>query len=329
MSDNAVYVTVTIPETPGVTVSKVAASSGTSTGDGAQGATGATGPAGAEGSIGATGLQGPQGATGPAGDADVTYTNATEVPTTLGGISAGSTFDGATITEMFDSLLYPYQAPAWSSFSISGQGLTLEVGDAIAANAVFEWTATNTSNIADSSIDIIDVGNSNTSIATGLSYGDSPYTSTSDEIQKTTATTHQLKITADNSQGTEFSTTDTYRWRWRRYHGTSSDSTLDQAGILGLASSGLDTSVTGSYEFGAGGFNWWAWPSDWDPPTSFTNGGLPHAMVETNDAFFTETDANGFAYAEVSVVNQFSVAHTYHVYRSVNSFGGANTVAVS
>lgn len=338
MSDNAVYVTVTIPETPGISVSSVV--SGV---DGATGPVGATGPSGGptgatglpgiQGATGADGLQGATGltgATGPAGTGDdVLYTNATEVPVSIGGIAAGTTFDEATVTEMFDSLLYPYQAPAWSSFSISGQGLTLEVGDTIEANAVFEWTATNTSNIASASIEIIDVGNSNNVIATGLNYGDSPYTSTSVAIQKTTATTHQLKITAENSQGSPLNTTDTYRWRWRRYHGTSSDSTLDEAAIKSLATSALDTDVSTTYNFDAGGFNWWAWPSDWNPPTSFTNGGLPHAMVETNDSFFTETDANGFAYAEVSVVNQFTVAHTYHVYRSVNSFGGANTVVVS
>ena len=37
----------------------------------------------------------------------ITYTNATPTPTTIGGIPSGSTFSAATMTAMWDALLYP------------------------------------------------------------------------------------------------------------------------------------------------------------------------------------------------------------------------------
>jgi hypothetical protein len=43
-----------------------------------------------------------------------TYTNANPVPETIGGISAGSTFNNKTTSEMLDLLLYPYIAPSIS-----------------------------------------------------------------------------------------------------------------------------------------------------------------------------------------------------------------------
>ena len=40
-----------------------------------------------------------------------TYTNATPMPSTVGGWNAGSTFSNKTTSQMFDGLLYPYQLP--------------------------------------------------------------------------------------------------------------------------------------------------------------------------------------------------------------------------
>lgn len=45
----------------------------------------------------------------------VRYTNATPTPTTIGGISSGTTFNGKTMTEMWDSLLYPELFPSFTN----------------------------------------------------------------------------------------------------------------------------------------------------------------------------------------------------------------------
>ena len=64
----------------------------------------------------------------------VSYSNPVAVPLAVGGISAGTTFNDKTITQMFDSLLYPDLAPSLSppdnSFSSSQAGLH-EVGETL------------------------------------------------------------------------------------------------------------------------------------------------------------------------------------------------------
>ena len=88
------------------------------------------------------------------------YTNETPVPQTLGGIQAGSTFDNVPLTTMFDLLLYPYQTPSFSSFSVNISS-PVEVGYTIAAgNKTFTWTTTNSSNIAPNSVTITDTTDS-------------------------------------------------------------------------------------------------------------------------------------------------------------------------
>ena len=48
--------------------------------------------------------------------ADTTYTNSTPIPTAIGGIAKGTTFDNKTVQEVLDMLLYPYVA---FSFTVS------------------------------------------------------------------------------------------------------------------------------------------------------------------------------------------------------------------
>ena len=52
------------------------------------------------------------------------YTNATPTPVTIGGIPAGSTFSSVANNDMWTSLLYPYQYPAFTGFLIAGQPIS-------------------------------------------------------------------------------------------------------------------------------------------------------------------------------------------------------------
>ena len=64
-----------------------------------------------------------------------TYTNPLATPVTVGGIDAGSTFNNATMTEMWDDLLYPELNPSLtnpsSTFTMSPSGFQ-ETGEVIA-----------------------------------------------------------------------------------------------------------------------------------------------------------------------------------------------------
>ena len=48
----------------------------------------------------------------------IQYTNPTPMPSAVGGAKAGTTFNKTPINDVLDMLLYPYQNPSFSAFSI-------------------------------------------------------------------------------------------------------------------------------------------------------------------------------------------------------------------
>jgi hypothetical protein len=252
---------------------------------------------------------------GAGGGGGGTYTNAAQVPTTLGGIIAGSTFLNVPITEMFDRLLYPYQAPTFTAFTISGQATTLEVGDSITAGTkTFNWSTSNETNISANSISILDFTN-NTIIASGLS---NTGTATGDivAVTKTSATSHIYRITGSNTQNAGFLRDFTANWRWRMYWGTGSFASATENDIEGLISSSLVANSTGTFNFGAGGYKYIAYP------TVF---GLKSTFKDVNTGF----DVDMQSAVTTEVTNSFGVGTNYFVHRSTNILGGALTITVT
>ena len=305
---------------------------------GPTGARGVTGPTGADGVDGADGATGPRGATGPTGVGAV-YTNATPTPEAVGGIVAGSTFDNVSMQDMWDDLLYPYQEPAFTSFSIDAsvdQGPNiLEVGNAISAARTYTWVASNTSNISADSIDLTYSGGQSGTIATGLAYDDSPFTATSGQqgsIQLTDAgsVTFKVQATNTNTPPANFSKTTTYNWRWRVFNGPSANTTLSEAQIESLATSSLKANENGNYSFAAGAtYKYICYPDSFGSPNTITNGGLNVALATSDDdAFYSESE-NGLTYGTISVTNPYGQATTYRVYRSKNILNGAVTFVLA
>jgi len=243
------------------------------------------------------------------------YTNATPVPTTLGGIVAGSTFLNVPITEMFDRLLYPYQAPAFTAFTISGQATTLEVGNSITAGTkTFTWSTLNPSNISASSIAILDFTN-DTVIVSGLS-NTGTATGAVSAVTRTAAASHTYRITGSNTQNVIFSRDFTVNWRWRMYWGTGSFASATENDIEGLISSSLVANSTGTFNFGAEGYKYIAYP------TVF---GLKSTFKDVNTGF----DVDMQSAVTTEVTNSFGVGTNYFVHRTTNILGGTLTIAVS
>ena len=246
-----------------------------------------------------------------------TYTNATGVPVTLGGIVSGSTFSNVPLTEMFDRLLYPYQAPAFTSFVMSGQSTTLEVGDQITAGSkTFTWSTSNQSNVSASSIFIYDWTNSTTvPIASNLANDGTEVVSIS-AVSKSSATSHVYRISGSNTQNAGFSRDFTVNWRWRMYWGTSSLSSLTETDIEALKSSSLVANSVGSFNFGAGGYKYIAYPTVFGQKTSFKDPS-------------TGFDVDMQAPVTTIVSNSFSIGTEYYVHRSTNVLGGSLTITVA
>lgn len=237
------------------------------------------------------------------------YINEDPTTSTVGGIPAGTTFPAASLTtlqQVFDMLLYPYQSPSFTSFSISSLGgasavgNTLEVGDSISSNRTFTWSTSQSSNINTNSISIIDQTSSNVVIATGLA-NDGSESTTYASISKTSATSHVFRIEAVNTQSSTFSSTYTVNWRNRRWWGNSPITSLSSSDILNLDNNEFSTSRGKSFTIdGEGEYIYYAYPSSWGTASFTVNGFL-------NTAWTLEV---------VSHTNASGHTENYNVYRS-------------
>lgn len=101
------------------------------------------------------------------GGGSIFYTGASPSNTTVGGLTAGSVLTGKTISKLLETMLVVYQSPSFSTFSITGQSTTIEVGTALSGSKTFTWSTSNSSNIATNSVLVRDV-TANNVLASGL-----------------------------------------------------------------------------------------------------------------------------------------------------------------
>ena len=249
-------------------------------------------------------------------NATVSYTNTTPMPTSLGGFPAGTTFDNVDIEQMFTGLLYPYQYPSFSTFSISGQSTTLEVGDSIPIGDVtFVWSTTNSTNITADSLTITDVTDGTTLRVAIENDGIETILFTS-PITKTTQSTNQWQIQAQNTQGSSFTRNYYVNWKWRTFYGTSVSSTLDESGVESLVSTALESNFSGNKTFAAGGYKYFAYPTSFGLKTTFKD-------VATGFGVAMEPATT------LSITNSFGATTNYYVHRTTNTIVGAITIGVS
>lgn len=242
-----------------------------------------------------------------------TYTNLTPVPTTIGGITAGTTFDAVTIQQVLDSLLYPYMYPFFSAFSISGQQANIEVGDIIQPNRTFTWSISNQQNIKPDTIKITNISSSEI-IASGLPNTGS-YASTYPGIQRNTQTSVLFRISSDNSKDSQFTKDCSVQWLFRKWSGESSLETLSDSDVKSLRLSSLSSGFSGTYAFSTGGYKYIAYPSNLGTATTFKDQS-------------TNLDIPFNSFYIVSITNQFGVSTNYKVHRTTNQMGSSINIVV-
>ena len=250
------------------------------------------------------------------GGASPVLNSTTPTPTTIGGISSGTTFDNMPVETVLYNLLYPYQPPAFSSFSISGQTSPLEVGATVTGGSrTFTWVTTNSANIQPNSVVIQNITGGTTTIATGLA-NDGTEAVTITSVSKNSATSHVWRILASNTNSVQFTRDFTVAWQWRKYHGESTLTTMSEPEIEALRISQLSTAFAGTYSFNAGGYKWIAYPALLGTATTFkdtsTNLDVPFEPVIT-----------------MAITNAFGVSTTYNIHRTTNILGAAINIAVS
>jgi len=262
-----------------------------------------------------------------------TYQGASPTTISLGGIPVDYVLTGKTYQEIIEDLLVVYLDPAFSSFVMSGQATTVEVGTTISGSKSFAFTATNTGNIQSDSLSVIDVTN-NTTLVSGQPFT-SPVSANVGSVTKTTPASHQWKGRAINTNSEVIDSNNfTVNWQWRVYNGTSANPTLTESQIEALTTSALRSGFATTYSFAAGNYKYIAFPDSFGSPTALTGfkdtaTNLTVAMASSvDDAFYSNTQ-NGWSYGIVSVTNTNGVTTDYRVYRTKNLIASTLQIQVS
>lgn len=255
--------------------------------------------------------------------ATVTYTNGSPTPTTIGGIPAGSTFSGQTMQQMWDALLYPYQYPAFTSFSRTNLSSEYELGQQVLIGSqTFSWANSNDSNVNLGSLYIEQLNPITSTLVSGLnpdtpgpsSTGITLSTSISSSSQ---ATLNLYRITGVNTQAGTFSSTISRTWKPRWYYGRSANTSVTASEITGFTST-LTTGVVNGYV---------SIPSD-PSNTTYIYLVVPSTLAQPTDLRDSVAGCfgNNIPYSNLGTVtfnNTYGVSQTYYVYRTVNIVGGA------
>lgn len=261
---------------------------------------------------------------------DSFYTNTDPTPTTIGGITAGSTFNSVSMSDMWTSLLYPYQVPAFTAFSI-GQSSPIEVGTIVGASLNCTWSTSNSSNVQVNSLVITDVTRAIT-LASGLA-NDGSETVAQTPVSYSTSASNTWRIVLTDTHLNTHNSSVTVSWRWRAFWGLNSNSTLTEAQIKALASNALTTGIAGTYSMGATGYKFICISAALGGQVNTvkdqsTNLSIPMATI-ADDAAYSNVDGGGYSYALVSVTNGNSVTNDYRVYRTKNAFGSSIVLVVT
>jgi len=261
------------------------------------------------------------------------YNGASPSTLTVGGINSGSPILGLTYDQLWQDLLVPYIAPAFSSFAIVGQTTVVEVGTTIATPKTFSFGFSN-ANVQPNSLDILDV-TASTTLASGLPLVSPTSAIPIGVIQQINPSSYSWRGKATNTQATIFfSSNFTIGWYWKAYWGTSALPLLTEASIEGLLNGQLSVGLAGTYNFVALDYKYFCFPNDFGSPTTTVGfkdaaTGLSIAMADTGDNAFYSNLQNGWFYGLVNVTNSLGIATNYRVYRTKNTLGATLQALVS
>lgn len=264
------------------------------------------------------------------GGAAETYTNPVPSPIGVGGLVVGSTFSDAGLSDIMDRMMYPYQSPTFSAFSIQSAPNPLEVGDTIPASVTFLWATTNPSNIQTASLSLIDVTSGSLVLASGLINDGTQAVIMPGPITYAGQASHVFRVTGVNTQVVGFQRDATYNWRHRSYYGANVAATVTEANIEAMSTNFPVTGIAGTYAFPAGGYKYICVPDALGGQinTILDSGGFAVPMAGVAQGY-TNVDGGGYHYQLVSVTNAYAVVMNYRVYRTLNSLGGALTATVT
>jgi hypothetical protein len=224
-------------------------------------------------------------------------------------------------------------SPAFTSFSITGQSTTVEVGATIGNGPeTFTWSTSNSGSVQANSISIVDTTASVT-LASGLANTGSD-TITLGAITNNVPASQIWTINGLSTALAAFSTTFEVDWEWRVYSGGSTNATLTANQIKALSSSSnLQASFGGTYPItnGSNGYYYLSYPDSMGSVNNFVDAstGFPISMATAADNAAYSNISGAWSYALVSVTNANGIPTNYRVYRTQYEFSGTLNMEVS
>jgi len=254
------------------------------------------------------------------------YINPDSVPETIGGIDAGTTFPspGKTMQEMWDLLLYPYQAPAFTFFALSESTLK-EIGYSF-NNGTFTWLTSNPNNVSGNTIEI---SGYNMTTLSNQANDYSEYVEFTSSVTRDSSSdvgTRTWNIQGKNTIGGLFYDSYSIRWDWKWYYGTSANPSLTETQIKALTSNGLYSSYSRTYAFDGGDYKYICFANTYGGPSNFFD--LDTGFAVAMYGGYSNTQ-NGYSYDLVSVTNTYGETVNYRVYRTQNTITDAFSIVVS
>lgn len=243
-------------------------------------------------------------------DVDVNYTNPERVPTAIGGVAAGTTFDKVPIQDVITMLLYPYQTPAITQF-VTNLKQSYKLGESTGNLITLTWNTSNQNNIKDGSISFF-FNNQELPKETFNKQGSKTFTVT--PVQLNTQGSINIRMDMLDIKNKKISKTITFTWYNGIYYGNNINEDITPADINGLT--GIDANSIGrDYKYPGGGYKYIVFPASWNDPSQFvdpaTNFDVP--MIKRNN---------------IDITNVNGVTQTYKVFRSVNILNGDITIRI-
>lgn len=186
------------------------------------------------------------------GTGSSTYTPQGVTLAAVGGIPSGTDLGVSAISvqDLLDDILYPYVNPVFTSFSISGQSTTVEVGTTLSGSKTFTWGVNANSGVV-STIDLYNVTTAATLLAGTGNDGTQAQTITTVQLNSNGATQVWRGIGNNSSpSGTFNSSNFTVTSRYYRFYGAATLPT-NSATVRALPSSAFHTGAT-SFTFNTG-----------------------------------------------------------------------------
>lgn len=169
------------------------------------------------------------------------YQGASPTTRTVGGLNAGTAIAGKTYDEIFEAMLAEYVAPTITAFAIS-QTTQLEVGTVISGNKNFTFSFSQSGNVKQNSVKIIDAM-TNTVLAENLSKS-SPQSVDIGTIVKLEEDSHVWRIEAESTKGATIQRNSSpVSWLFRWFFGGSDTDIVTSSQARALEDSTFSTGV--------------------------------------------------------------------------------------